>query len=253
MTKFADQLDKQNLINLALEKYEKTKRSKLPSVVVNLTSRGKIYPETHPLHSGKIEMRHMTAYDEDILTNISYIRENILFDKLLEALIVSDVSIADIAPADKDGLIINARILAYGANYPVVVIDPKTKKELQETVDLSKIKTTNFDLTPDSNGEFSYEINDTQHIKFSYMKFRILNDTKISELLQTVITQVGDSRKPDDIENFIRYEFLAIDSKKFRTFLINNQPALDLTYEFEGEDGSTFNAGFPIGADLFWF
>ena len=61
------------------------------------------------------------------------------------------------------------------------------------------------------------------------------------------------ARKETDIEHFIRYEFLAIDSKKFRRYISENSPQLILNYEFEGEDGGAFTAGFPIGADLFWF
>ena len=65
--------------------------------------------------------------------------------------------------------------------------------------------------------------------------------------------QVNDSRNLEHIKNFIRYEFLAIDSKKFRTHVMSNIPDLELKYEFEGEDGGTFIAGFPISTDFFWF
>jgi hypothetical protein len=65
--------------------------------------------------------------------------------------------------------------------------------------------------------------------------------------------QVGDSRSKTDIENFIRYEFMAKDSKEFRIFYVKNTPGLELTYEFEGENGGTFEAGFQLGSDLFWF
>ena len=95
-----------DIINIAKQRFEKRQQSKLPSIIVNLPSGGVIYPKTHPLSSGQIEMRYMTAYDEDILTNTSYIREGVVFDKLLESLVISDVDIADIASLDKDALII---------------------------------------------------------------------------------------------------------------------------------------------------
>jgi hypothetical protein len=65
--------------------------------------------------------------------------------------------------------------------------------------------------------------------------------------------QVDASRKKEDIQDFIRYKFFAKDAKVFRKYINDKTPSVIMDYEFEGEDGSTFNAGFPIGADLFWF
>lgn len=253
MSKLTTRLNDDSIISIAKQRYETQQRSKLPSIIVPLTSEGKIYPETHPLHAGKLEMRYMTAYDEDILTNASYIREGVLFDKLLESLIVTDINIDDIAALDRDGLIIYARIVSYGAEYPVTITDPDTKQVLERTVDLRKIQSKPFTLIPDINGEFSYETEPGTQLKFSYTYKTLSTSNKISELLSNVIQQVGNSRKQEDIDNFIRYEFLAGDSKKFRNYITDNAPGLDFRYEFEGENGGTFKAGFQVGSDLFWF
>lgn len=252
MSKVTDRLGDQNVINLALQQFEAEKRKKLPSVIVSLTSQGKVYPETHPLRGGNIEMRYMTAYDEDILTNASYMKQGILFDKLLEAIILTPVKITDIAEVDKFGLIINARILAYGADYDVIVKDPKTGNELQRTINLSNIlKPKPVTLQPDKNGEFDYRVNDSITLKYKLL----VNTptTTVSDLLKSIITQVNDTRDPLAIENFIRYEFLALDAKRFRKHVQEITPDLDLNVEIEGEDGSTFTTGFPIGPELFWF
>ncbi len=151
MSKVTTRLGNQDIVNLAKQRFESQQKSKLPTVIVSLPSGGKIYPESHPLRSGKIDMRYLTAYDEDILTNISYIREGVMFERLLEAIIMTDVDVADIAAVDKDGLIIHARVLAYGAEYPVVIKDPKTEKELQRVVDLSAVKYLPFELESDES------------------------------------------------------------------------------------------------------
>ena len=78
-------------------------------------------------------------------------------------------------------------------------------------------------------------------------------DLKISEFLERTITQINTSRKLEDIQDFIRYKFMARESKLFRTYIIKHTPSVLMDYEFEGEDGSTFNSGFPFGADFFWF
>ena len=247
-----DRVNNENIINLARQQYETKQKSKLPTVIINLPSQGKIYPKTHPLSSGTIEMRYMTAYDEDILTNASYMREGVIFDKLLDAIITTQVSVDEIADVDKDALIINARILAYGPEYPVMVKDPKTGKSIERVVDLSKIKSNPFELENDENGEFTYSIPGFD-IKFTYYNVTDSTDTSVSGLLKRIITEVNRSRTEQDIDQFLRYEFLSRDSKKFSDYYKENTPVLDYKYEFEGEDGSAFISTFPVNTDLFWF
>ena len=253
MSGLTDRVSNQDLVLLAKQQYEQDKRKTIPSEVVQLITNGQVYPKTHPLRSGKIEMRYMTAYDEDILTNPSYLREGIIFDKLIEALIVTPVDYATISKIDQTGLIIAARILSYGKDYPVTVTDPNTKNKLTRTIDLTKILPKRFDLESDENGEFDYTLETGTQLKFRFLSTGDGEELKISEFLERTIMQVNDSRNLEDIKNFIRYEFFAKDSKKFRTYVVNNIPDLDMKYEFEGEDGSTFIAGFPIGTDFFWF
>src|SRR6056300_762914 len=90
---------------------------KLPTEVVELPSRGLIYPEDNPLSSGKVEMKYMTAKEEDILTNQSYIQKGIVIVKLLQSLIVSDIKYDDLIVGDKNAILIAARVLGYGAEY----------------------------------------------------------------------------------------------------------------------------------------
>ncbi len=248
-----DRLSDQSLIQLAKKQYEESKRTQMPSEIFTLVSNGLVYPKNHPLRDGKIEMRYMTAYDEDILTNASYMREGIVLDKLLEALIVTPVDYSTIAKIDKNGLIIAARIVSYGKEYDVLVKDPKSGKELERTVDLTKLTAPTFNIQSDDNGEFDYTVQDGTTLKFKFLLNGDGDDLKISDFLAHTITQVNDSRKTEDIQDFIRYKFMAKDSKKFRTHLTKNTPDLVLDYEFEGEDGSTFKSGFPFSSDLFWF
>jgi hypothetical protein len=248
----------QDIIALAKQQYEQTKRNTIPTEIISLPSAGKIYPESHPLRSGQLEMRYMTAYDEDILTNLSYIREGIVLDKLIESLIITPGIDADtIAQADKDALIIQARILSYGPEYPVQVTDPETGKTYERTADLTKLTFLPFELQADQNGEFDYQVNDKFTLKFSFLTNReskkITDDRTISSALQGLIKQINASRSATDIENFIRYEFLARDAKRFREFVQANTPGVNLELEFEGEQGGTFKSKFQIGSNFFWF
>jgi len=253
MSAHTDRIGNQNLIELAKKQYELDKRKSMPSEIFQLVSKGMVYPKDHPLRTGTIEMRYMTAYDEDILTDTSYMREGVVLDKLLEALITTPVDYSTISKIDKNGLIIAARIQSYGKEYPVIVVDPKTGNKLNRVVDLTKLIPTQFKLQSNDNGEFDYTLDDGTQLKFRFLSTGDGETLKLSEFLERTITQVNDSRSLEHIKNFIRYEFLARDSKKFRNHVTSNIPDLELNYEFEGEDGSTFISGFPINTDFFWF
>jgi hypothetical protein len=251
-----EQLSDKNLVNVAKQKYENQQRSTVPSVVVPLPSGGLVYAKSNPLRAGSVEMRYMTAYDEDILTNSSYIRQGTVLDRLIKALLITDININDLVIADKDALIIAARIHGYGSEYGVTVTDPNTNKTLERVLNLADLEKKPFTLQPDSNGEFDYDLNETP-IKFKFLSRNELNsisdDHALSDFLKLSIKQIGESRDQVVIDNYVKYQMKPIQSKQLRTYISNNMPGLKLEAEFQGEDGGTFTAGFQIGSDLFWF
>ncbi len=110
MARVTNKLADQNLKDIAIDKYEKKKISRIPTEIVDLVSQGKVYPKSHPLSSGELEMRYMTAYDEDILTNLSYIREGVMIDKLIESISLTKFNISELSLYDKEALLIHIRI-----------------------------------------------------------------------------------------------------------------------------------------------
>ena len=110
----------------------KETKKQFPAEEVTLPSRGLLYPEDSPLRKGFIEMKYMTAREEDILTNVNLIENGTVIDKLLESLIVSPINYNDLLVGDKDAILIAARILGYGKDYSfshngeIINIDLKT-------------------------------------------------------------------------------------------------------------------------------
>ena len=91
---------------------------KFPTEEVELPSKGLFYPKDHPLSSGKIEIKYMTAKEEDILSNQSYITKGIVLDKLLDSVIINkDIKHRDLVVGDKNAVLIATRILGYGKEY----------------------------------------------------------------------------------------------------------------------------------------
>ena len=93
---------------------------KFPTEVVDLPSQGLLYPTDSPLSSGKIEIKYMTAREEDILTSANLIKKGVVIEKLLESLVIDkSIKIDDLLIGDKNAVLIAARILAYGKEYSV--------------------------------------------------------------------------------------------------------------------------------------
>jgi len=90
---------------------------KFPTEVIDLPSKGLLYPKESPLASGKLEMKYMTAKEEDILTNQNYIQRGIVIDKLLQSLIIGDIDYNQLVTGDQNAVMIAARILGYGKDY----------------------------------------------------------------------------------------------------------------------------------------
>ena len=94
----------------------------VPTDFVNLPSEGKFYSEGHPFHNTKeVEVKYMTTKEEDILTSPSYNEKGVVFDKLIENLLVENVKAATLLAGDKNAILINARKNAYGGEYPVEI------------------------------------------------------------------------------------------------------------------------------------
>jgi len=97
-----------------------------PAETIELPSKGYFYDESNPLSKGTIELKMMTAREEDILTNENFIKNGTVLDKLLEGLIVTPgVRTQDLLMIDKNALFIAARRLAYGDKYGPVKIECK--------------------------------------------------------------------------------------------------------------------------------
>ena len=85
---------------------------KFPTEFVELPSKGYFYPEGHSLQSGKVEIKYMTAKEEDILTSQNLIAQGVVIDKLLESLIVDKtIDVNDLLIGDKNAIMVTARIL----------------------------------------------------------------------------------------------------------------------------------------------
>ena len=238
---------------------------KFPTEEVELPSKGLVYPEDNPLSSGKIEMKYMTAKEEDILTNQNYIKQGVVVDKLLKSLIISKINYDDMIVGDKNAILIAARILGYGKDYTFeynneqVTIDLSDLqlKYLDETIIEKGVNQFSFTL-PHSGVNITYKIltqGDDNKIKQELKGIKKIHKTSSPELstrLKHIITSVDGNDDQKSIREFVDKYMLARDSRALREHIKLTQPDIDLTFSYTNERGDEEDASMPMTAGFFW-
>lgn len=232
-----------------------------PTETVDLPSKGLVYPKSNPLSSGKVEMKYMTAREEDILTNQNYINKGTVLDELIKSLIVSDVKYEDMIVGDKNALLIAARILGYGKDYKFTWggeeynIDLTTIQDKPINEKLFKGINEFAFILPSTGIEITFKLltgADEKKINAELEGLKKINKNASPELstrLKHMITSVGSNRETKDIRQFIDNQLLARDSRALREYIKEVQPDVDLTFF---PDGSDTKVSIPIGLSFFW-
>jgi hypothetical protein len=235
---------------------------KIPTEQVTLPSKGLLYPKESPLSKGEIEMKYMTAREEDILTNQAYIKNGTVLDKLMKSLIVSKINFDDLLIGDKNAIMIAARILGYGADYSFeyngesqsVDLSLVENKPLKEELFSNKVNEFPFTL-PRSKNNITFKLlthKDEQDINRELEGLKKINKDSSPELstrLKFMITSVEGMRDKKDIREFVDTALLAQDSRALREYIREIQPDVDLTF-FPDESSSRISI--PIGVNFFW-
>ena len=239
---------------------------KFPTEEVELPSKGLVYPEENPLSSGKVELKYMTAKEEDILTNQNYIAKGTVIDKLLKSLIVSkEIKYTDLIVGDKNALIVASRILGYGKDYKFTYLGEEHEVDLS-TLENKKLDETlfsqgknEFEFTlPHSNTPITFKIldeQDEQNIQANlkgYQKINKENFPEITTRLKYIITSIDGVRGKKEINEFVDNYLLARDSKALRDYLVKIQPDVHMIFEREDYDGNTEEVDIPIGVNFFF-
>ena len=274
----------EDMVELAKQQYEQKKVSdyKFPTEIVDLPSKGLIYSKDNPLSTGKIEMKYMTAKEEDILTTQSYIKDGSVLDRLFQSLIISNgegtpVKYVDLTLGDKNAIMIAARILGYGKDYVVEIDDPYSDNKQKETIDLTQFENNDYDGSNQielHKNEFEYTLprserkitfqamteskerkvkHQTEEIKKANRKLKDVTSRQLTTRLKNMILSVDGEVEQKVINNFVDNELFAVDSKSLRAHISKVVPDIDLTYEFVSEEtGEGRDMSLPMGIGFFW-
>ena len=235
---------------------------KTPTERVELPSKGLVYPQENPLASGYVEMKYMTAKEEDIILNTNYIKNGTAIDKLLKSLIVTPISYDDLIVGDKNAIMVAARILGYGPEYSFEYDGE------EHNIDLSLLdgKPLDENLFTPGNNEFDFTLPYSKTpITFKFLngkdenninreleglkKINKDNSPDLSTRLKHMITSVDGDREIKTIREFVDKRLLARDSQSLRSHIKKIQPDVDLTFF---PTGATDRINIPIGIKFFW-
>lgn len=245
---------------------------KFPTELIDLPSHGWFYKPDSPLASGQIELKYMTAREEDILTSRNLIQKGVVLDRLLQALIVDkDLEYGQLLTGDKNGIYIASRILAYGKDYKANITCRVCGVITATSIDLTQLKEKEV-LKPDEPGknEFKFKLPNTgrtlifkllTHADEEDITAELDNASKlggdveytISTRLKYIITSVDGNADKQAIREFVDNEFLARDAKAFRDYYYTVNPDVDMSYNFVcPKCNNERRVAVPLGIDFFW-
>ena len=242
-----------------------------PVELVDLPSKGKFYPQDHPLHNQEqIEIRHMTAKDEDILVNQSYLKKGIAIDKLLESVITNKaIRVSDLLVGDKNAIVIATRISGYGPEYEAKIACPSCGTVQEKEFDLEEASVyTDASEETTEGGTFVITLPKTGAVvevrpltgldeakmvsSNSTRKKQKLPPMGLTDQMKMYVKSVTIDSNPVHVSDFID-NMPAIDSRYLRTQYKNSLPNVELAQHFE-----CINCGYeqvlevPFTTDFFW-
>ena len=242
-----------------------------PTEFVELPSKGLFYPEGHPLHNQTvIEIKHMTAKEEDILTSEALLRNGLAIDRLLESVIIdNNIKVDDLLLGDKSAILIATRVTGFGPFYDVSAPCPSCGKESDYTFDLNELKARDNELSEEvrveGQGIFSFEL-PVSKVRI-YVRLLTSRDEKkitsliggsdgnaspITGLIKSIVVQANEHTDPKLLSKFVESMPLP-DVKHLRNIYDVIKPDLDLRFDITcphcHEEGKV---GMPMTAAFFW-
>jgi len=247
-----------------------------PTEFVELPSKGRYYPEGHPLYGqDTIEIKFMTARDEDILTSPTLLKKGLAIDRFLQNIIVNrSISVDTLLSGDKNAILISSRINGFGAEYITKVPCPACQNVAQNKFDLSAVDVyegSNFgdyDIQPTGAGTFTITLPKTK----AAVEVRLLTnkdenelsamiqrkkkkkaaETNLTDQLRKIIVSVNGVSESRLLSQFIMH-LPAFDSRYLRSAYLKVVPGMNMKQDFSCDPcGYEQEVDIPMTVDFFW-
>ena len=247
----------------------------VPTEFVELPSQGKFYPEGHALRGvDTVEIRHMTAREEDMLTSRTLLKKGVALDRVIQSLIIDkSINPDTLLVGDRNAIIIATRASGYGNEYNTNVTCPACGTTQKYDFDLNAAvvydggKRTEMDVTDNEDGTFNVLLPKTNLTT----TFRLLTgadekrfvdgmeidrkqkqDRNVTRQLRNIIVAVNGDDSSEGISYLVE-NIPSIDSRYLRSAYRLSTPDIDLTQTFICEEcDHEVDLEVPLSADFFW-
>lgn len=244
----------------------------IPVESMPLPSMGIIYPESSPLYNvSTIELKAMTAREEDILTCKAYLKKGTVITELIKSCLIDKrVDPRDMLVGDRNALMVAIRITGYGEAYDVEMECPECKLKSQRTFDLSQLPIKRLELPPVTAGDNLFEFQlpvSKKRVQFRFLtgrdeeeiltvsekqkKMGIQVETSVTTNLAYSVVSIDGITDKNKIKQFINM-MPARDSLELRKHISQNEPGILMRQETSCQCGYSEEVNIPLGVTFLW-
>ena len=237
----------------------------VPTEIVEIPSKGEFYAEGHPLHNvDNIEIKHMTAKEEDILSSTSLLKKGVAIDKMLQSVIINkNIKVDSLLLGDKNALLVHSRIFGYGADYETMIVCPFCDGQHNYTFDLSELDSKEIELPKSvertEQNTFVIDLPKSGMV----VEFRLLTSKDEKELskkktggsldlLKRVILSINEQTDRIYVNNALQ-SMPILDTSILKKAYAKTMPDINMSQEVECTlCGEISEMGVPLDANFFW-
>jgi len=246
----------------------------VPIETVPLPSKGKIYSKDSWFHMKEtVDIKSMTANEEDILASQAYIKKGVVVDELIKSCVMDrNADPKDLLVGDKNALAMAIRITGYGSSYDASIVCQHCRHKNQKVFNLTELAIKPLQAEPIEPGLNCFEFNLPVTKKKVYFKLQtgrdeevlqktieskrnILGEMSIGPItsnLESMIVSIDGIEEAGKIKEFISM-MPAYDSRSLRSYMTKIQPGMDMNVTIKCDNcGEKSEAFLPINANFFW-
>jgi hypothetical protein len=245
----------------------------IPQELVPLPSCGKVYPPESSLHAAEVvEIKAMTAKEEDILTSRALLKKGTVITELIKSCMIDkSVNVNSMLSGDRNALMVAIRVTGYGPEYNAEIECGECNVKSPHAFDLGSLPIKRLEIEPVSPGLNLFEYllpYSKKTVRFKFLtgrdeeeisvtsekqkKLGLSTESNITTSLLYSVVSVDGVEDRSKISNFVK-NMPARDSLALREYIRENEPGIEMRQETTcNACGHTEEVAMPLGVTFLW-